>query len=72
MRICNVVSQYQTPIAVTDFHKFSFNLYRCNGDTFHYTRLLQAPSSLALNTPRDGAAIAPLSTSPPSQGRSSA
>jgi len=29
-------------------------------DTFHQTRLLQAPSNLALNTAREGAATAPL------------
>ena len=29
-------------------------------DTFHYTRLLKAPSSLALNTSRDGASTASL------------
>jgi len=29
-------------------------------DTFHQTRLLRAPSNLALNTAREGAATAPL------------
>jgi len=29
-------------------------------DTFHYTRLLEAPSNLALNTAREGAATASL------------
>uniref|UniRef100_A0A8C4U3B7 Uncharacterized protein n=1 Tax=Falco tinnunculus TaxID=100819 RepID=A0A8C4U3B7_FALTI len=34
-------------------------------DTFHWTRLLTAPSSLALSTARDGAATASLGNSVP-------
>lgn len=46
MYICNVVplkvlplcSQQQTANAETDFHKLSFNLYRCKGDLSTFTQ----------------------------------